>query len=457
MRSISWLLAAVLILSIIPECIAQPADSGVVALTEWPAAAQEPYEHGRAYPFDLLPFIDSLSVDYRYGVADDRPRMHFVLSWLPGTEGILNRERVSYDRLPGDIRIERLHLHADVLVDGRAATELQVRVDSLMLPPRPASYAFTADSLDWATLFSETPADSARRYFEEGFRLANLRIDHIAFAVFEPRPQPRSGDGERRPPPPPRVDVYPVDIHIHAGWFFPGGRDDDDAYKSPRTERPRSGVTRTRSGDRASDGERTTSRSPGDTGRTSNDRSRGGTSGERDDEDDGDREARSDRDRSRSGERDDDEDEDDDTSLAPTAIGAAVAVGAIAVAGGTVGYYANTGDMPVGLQAGYVQPNGGAVLQAAVNRDVLTGGDEERLLAKIIGFGDLFDLPVQPALGAGVLVTALGDDVDIQPTFSLGLVANLGRVVLMAGYDVQTEGLDVGLAVNFRYRSRTER
>ncbi|NBB87675.1 MAG: hypothetical protein GVY12_15820, partial [Bacteroidetes bacterium] len=114
-RYITVFVVALLVGTGAPNVLAQSPpsampDSGAVALTDWPAAAQEPVEPGREYPFELLPFIDALSVDYRYGVVGDQPQMRFTLSWLPGTEGILERERVSYDRLPEDIRIERLHL-----------------------------------------------------------------------------------------------------------------------------------------------------------------------------------------------------------------------------------------------------------------------------------------------------------------------------------------------------------
>jgi hypothetical protein len=216
-------------------------------------------------------------------------------------------------------------------------------------------------------------------------------------------------------------------------------------------------VTRTRDDrdDDARDGTRTVTREPGDTGRDANDRSRSGASGEQADEDDDDREGRGGWERFLSGKGDDDDEEDeeeDETSLAPAAIGAAVAVGALVFVGGTVGLYGNSGDLPIGLQAGYVRPNGGVVLQAAVNDEVLTDGDEERLVAKVTGFRNLFDAPVQPAVGLGVLATAQGDEYSVEPTFSLGLVANLGRVLLMTGYDVQARGVDFGLAFNLRYR-----
>jgi hypothetical protein len=130
-------------------------------------------------------------------------------------------------------------------------------------------------------------------------------------------------------------------------------------------------------------------------------------------------------------------------------------VGLVAVAGGTVGLYGR-GDTPIGLAAGYTRPEGGIQLHAAVNGAVLEGDSGQKLTVKALGFYDVFASRVQPAVGLGVQVDPDREG-DVEPSVSLGLAANLGRVVIFGGVDVVQETPEVGLAYNFRYgRSRAD-
>ena len=132
----------------------------------------------------------------------------------------------------------------------------------------------------------------------------------------------------------------------------------------------------------------------------------------------------------------------------------AAAVGLLAVAGGTVGYYGNA-EMPLGLTSGLVRPKGGVLLQVAVNTAVLGADDEpEKLLGKVMGFYGVANLPIQPALGLGVMAEENGDDLDLTPSLSLGAVGNFGRLILFGGYDFAADGVDFGFAFNFRGRPR---
>jgi hypothetical protein len=124
-------------------------------------------------------------------------------------------------------------------------------------------------------------------------------------------------------------------------------------------------------------------------------------------------------------------------------------VGLVAVAGGTVGLYGR-GDTPIGLAAGYTRPGGGVQMHAAVNGAVIEGDPGQKLTVKAFGFYDVFSSRVQPAAGLGVQVDPSREG-DVEPSVSLGLAANFGRVVLFGGVDVVQETPEVGLAYNFRY------
>ena len=126
-------------------------------------------------------------------------------------------------------------------------------------------------------------------------------------------------------------------------------------------------------------------------------------------------------------------------------------VGAAAIIGGTVGVH-GTGRTPLGLTAGFVRPSGGALVQASINTAVLDADGRQHLEAKLVGFYDVFGGPVQPALGLGAMATAQGDDTDVEPSVFVGLAGNLGRVVLMGGYDVVQGTPEFGLAINFKFR-----
>ncbi|MFK7847962.1 MAG: hypothetical protein AB8G77_21930 [Rhodothermales bacterium] len=67
-------------------------------------------------------------------------------------------------------------------------------------------------------------------------------------------------------------------------------------------------------------------------------------------------------------------------------------------------------------------------------------------------FYDVFNALIQPAVGFGVLVSQQNNEVEYEPSISLGLAGNFGSVVLLSGYDVLAGGLDVGIAYNFRAR-----
>lgn len=423
---------------------ATPRGSGTAVLAGWPDDLKAVAEDFAADDYQLLPRLDALTLDYRYAAGPEGAQMSFVIAWAPGEEGLYDGSVRPYEALPSDIRMGAVELLADVVVDGRAVAEMIVAVDSMALGPHPSVYAFEVENLAYDTVFLDTPAEVARRYFEARFELRNLRVNRIAFASYGEE-LPRAPDLTRKEPPrsdPPRSypprSVYEPRVGVSIGWrigprpyYVDGPR---------RTERPRGDAV----GRTAEDGERHAAPERGErTGaeERDDDRARDGAVA---------RTGKSER--SRKGKKKDDDDEDEDT-LVPASVVALAAVGAVAVAGGTVGYH-GTGRTPLGLTAGWARPGGGALLQASVNDAVLGAEGTQHLEGKLLGFVDAFDAPVQPAVGLGALATAEGNETTVEPGLMLGAVGNLGRVLVIGGYDVLRQAPEFGVAVNFRFKPR---
>jgi len=431
--------------------------SGEVVLTNWPGALLEKGEDLAPFgELDVMPFLDTLALQYWYGVDGARPAMSFMLSWTPGDEGIVHGRRVPAHSLPRDIRLTTLDLRADVYVAGRRVTGLLLSVDSMALRASPYVYPFDGIELTWDSLFTEGTGADAHRYFSEGFELRNPEIVRIGFEVFRDE---RPLAVRTHPPRPIPVDVYYPDPDI---WIVIRG----DGYRPPPhiatgPRRPRRGAvgrrgerpTRTTRGKpRASDGKsRPTRGKPGASGDKPRATDKGRTKAGRDD---------TARDGSRGSildtigkakKKKDDDDDDDDEQLLPAAIAGAAAVGLVAFAGGTIGYFGNTAHAPLGLSSGFVRPKWGMLIQVAVNDAVLgVSNDPERLTANLFTFIDLFDAEIQPGFGAGVWAEEHGDDIRYRPSFSLGAVGRFGPVVLQGGYDLVEGGTQFGVAYSFR-------
>jgi hypothetical protein len=134
-------------------------------------------------------------------------------------------------------------------------------------------------------------------------------------------------------------------------------------------------------------------------------------------------------------------------------VAGAAAVGLVAFAGGTIGYYGDIDRAPIGLGSGFIRPQGGMLIRVAVNRAVLGAGDEpERLAGNLFGYYRFFEAPVQPALSVGIWAEEHGDDIEIKPTLSVGAVGLLGPVLLQGGYDLAEGSFQFGVAFNFRHR-----
>lgn len=413
--------------------------SGTAYLTDWPddlRAAAGRFETDR----QLLPKVDTLALEYRYARGERGADMSFVLSWRPGAEGLYEGVIRSYEALPPDVRMVAVELQADVVVASRSVADIVVAVDSMALAPHPSVYAFEVTDLAYDTVFLDTPADSAHAYFDAGFTLQDVRVRRIAFvsgaAHQEQRAQPPPR-ARRRPPTYSEPSVFVPDVHVVIGWRIGPRPYFVDRRDARRVRQPRGEDIGRTSGE-------------GDEGRGGE--GRRGEHTERGDESDEESETGRSSGRGNQGSRGrDDDDDDDDDSLLPAGAVALAGVGIAAIAGGTIGYH-GTGNAPLGLMAGWVMPKGGTLLQASINSAVLTDDHPQHLVVKGVGFYDVFDAPVQPAVGIGAIATAIGDDTTVDPSLSLGLVGNFGRVVLHGGYDVIEQEAEFGIGINFRYK-----
>ena len=417
---------------------------GTAVLDGWPRSLPTLLdEMGQDAPY-LLPRIDSMALDYRYAATDTTSRWSFVLSWRPAERVLYEGEVLPWRERPAGIRMTNVELRANVRVDGEKRAEMIIGVDSMALRPVPDRFAFNVTVSHERVFLNASPTE-ARRILSEGATLSGLVVERMGFASDAADRSPRTGDRdarERRPEPSRSPSVYRPRSRIYIGWrvaprpYYVGGRDEDD----DRTRRPR-GETVGRS---TADGDR--SGTTGRGGRTEGRRGAGDDSGE-EGEDEADTEGRSRVEEIFSD--DDDEEDDDDTDLGIPALGAAAAVGIVAFAGGTAGLYGR-GDTPIGVASGYTHPRGGVQLQAAVNRAVLEDGPDQRLSVRALGFYDVFESRVQPALGLGAHIDPQAGR-DWDPVVSAGAVGNLGRVVLYGGLDVVHGTPEIGIAYNFRY------
>lgn len=451
MRRMTHCLVAVVVFGLLhtaPVAAQSGSGGGTVTLSGWPEDLQAP---SGAFATDrqLLPRLDTLALQYRYAAAPGGAQMSFVLAWRPGAQARYRGNVTAYQDLPPDVRMVAVELQAQVMVDGQAVADIVVAVDSMALAPHPSVYAFEVTDIPYETVFLDTSADSARAYFERGFTLRNMEVQRIGFAPMDaPATARASEDDEAEAPaderterrPPPHWSVYSPRVNIIVGWRMGPDRYYIDGGGTRRAVQPRTDAEG-RSGTGESAGRR--DQPDRDTGAAGNDDS--GDSSGSDERTTGRGE--------QSSRGDDDDEDDDDDSLVPASAAAFAAVGIAAFAGGSVGYY-GTGRTPIGLMAGWTMPRGGTLLQAGINSAVLgSGNDPQHLTVKGFGFYDVFGARVQPAVGAGAVATAIGDETTLDPSLSFGLVGNFGRVLLMGGYDVVEQTPEFGLVINFRYRS----
>ncbi|WP_143815311.1 hypothetical protein [Longibacter salinarum] len=433
---------------------AQVDGSGTAILADWPPSLPDLIQRmGRRAP-RLLPKIDTLSIDYDYVTGEDMVDMRFGIQWQAGESVLYEGSVVTRREGPRDIRMSSFEIILDVVKGGQKVAETVVAVDSMALPQAPGYYEFSVQ-VPYERVFLDSDAQEAELYLRQGVTFERPLIEVVGFREYR-NGQPygavqtsrQDREPQARPAPgadPPRV-VYRPGTRVLIGWrvgpqpYYVGpsqtrrtiadSEDDRVVSRAGDAERTGRAATAGRSNGAADNG-------AGRTGRTSGTAS-SGDDGKATDADEKDT----------SSGRDDDDDDDD---LATAALGAAAVVAGVAYFGGTVGIY-GTGETPLGLTAGVTKPRGGVHLQAAVNSEVIEQEGVQRLNAKLMGFYDVVGTsPVQPAAAVGVQAVAIGDNTEIKPAVSLGLVLNTGRFVVFSGYDMVRTTPEISLTYNFRY------
>ncbi|MEX2399266.1 MAG: hypothetical protein WD423_00750, partial [Rhodothermales bacterium] len=180
-----WLCAAWLVLAM-DAAMASSAygqddgGAGTAVLAGWPEQhVREDLSH------DLLPFIDSLFVDYRYGMNGERPSLSITLEWIPDGAAVYGGARRDLSDLNADVRMVAIELSADVISDGRVVGEFNLVVDSMMAGPIPDAVEVLLPDLTWDNVFVDMPGEEARFVFEQGFELRDAEIEGVAFGAFE--------------------------------------------------------------------------------------------------------------------------------------------------------------------------------------------------------------------------------------------------------------------------------
>jgi len=398
----------------------------VATLVDWPASLPQLLrEMGTKAPY-LLPRIDSLALEYRYASNDSTSQWSFVLGWQPDHRVLYEGDILPAEEGPTDVRMANVELRVEVQVNGESIGDMIVAVDSMALRPLPSIYSFEV-TVGHDRVFLDATPEEARRALAEGVTLDSLVVERMGFtsAATSTSERRRPDVKERRPAPRRGPSVYEPRTRIFIGW-----RVAPRPYYVFVDEGKRTVQTRDVSDENVGRG----ATADGDS------RARAARRGEGAEEEDETR---------RRSDDEDEEEEEDEPSLRGPALGAVAAIGLVAYAGGTVGLYGR-GDTPIGLAAGYTHPRGGLQLHAAVNGAVIEGESGQKLTLKTLGFYDVFDARIQPAVGLGVQIDPQREG-DVVPSVSLGLAGNFGRVVVFGGVDVVQATPEVGIAYNFRY------
>lgn len=399
---------------------------GTVALTEWPASLGRLLsEMGKNAPY-LLPKVDSLALDYRYAATDSTSQWSFVLGWQPGDRVLYEGDVLSRQSAPANLQMVNVELRVQVRAEGTEGAEMIVAVDSMRLSPYPSIYSFEV-TVPHNRVFLNTSAGEARRMFATGVTLDRLVVERMGFVVNRSNSTSEaSSRPDRRFRSPSRSRLHGPQAQISVGWGVSSGS--GSAEETEGSVRPRTGTVGRAVA--ARDGQ---TWPPDDS--HSNEEAQSGS------------EQRS---RKTS---DDEDDENENPTLRLPALAAIATVGFMAYAGGTIGMY-GTGHTPIGVSAGYRNPEGGMQLQAAVNGSVISGETAQKLTVKGLGFYDLFSTRLQPSLGLGFQIdpTAPGN---FRSSLSFGFATDIERLLVLGGFDVVQRTPELAIVYKFRDASGT--
>ncbi|WP_243665205.1 hypothetical protein [Rhodothermus marinus] len=115
---------------------------GTLRIVDWPASEAELAqvvgdETGPWSRIEVLPFLDSLVLGYRYEVVGDTVYAGFTLAWRPATWGLYRGHRVLWDQMPDSVQLQAMHVRIRFAAGGRPVTTWPLRFDSLALDRGP--------------------------------------------------------------------------------------------------------------------------------------------------------------------------------------------------------------------------------------------------------------------------------------------------------------------------------
>jgi len=391
---------------------------GTLRIVDWPASEAELArivgdEVGPWSRIEVLPFLDSLVLGYRYEVVADTVYAGFTLVWYPATWGLYRGHRVLWDQMPDSVQLQAMHVRIRFAVGGRPVTSWPLRFDSLALGPWPevfesATYAFPIEEV-----FGPVPRDSLAAWLQAGLAPDSLSLEWIAFSVAE--------DGRltarsivRARPGPPFIDViFDPEVIVVEGAGKRGGT---TVGRKPR----RTGRSATRT--RATEGRRS--------GRSSG---RGWSrGGEKDEKDKGD---------------------EKHETLLPAALAGVAVVAIVAVAGGGFGYSGNLKRTPIGVTGGVLRPDWGVLLQVSMNEAVMERSrtEPEELAVRLLGFSGWLTGRLQPALALGLRWREHRGRRTTHPVMVPAVVFRADPIVLIGGVDLVGGGPELGVVLNLRW------
>lgn len=185
--------------------------AGSVQQHNWPLSTHaNPPRESHWRQFDVLPFIDRLTLNYRMVQGAEQPDVQLGLSWVPGQEAVVAGRRGPYARLPEGIALVAFELRADVVVNGQVRGEFVVQVDSARLQAQDT--LFFAPEATWDALFAGRSAEEAREIVQQGAHLERLRLVRAAFAVYD------VVGADRRLSSRPRGTVYRDEAYVDVSW-----------------------------------------------------------------------------------------------------------------------------------------------------------------------------------------------------------------------------------------------
>jgi hypothetical protein len=393
---------------------AQSIQEGVLRLVNWPASeddltqifARDPKAWAQV---DVLPFLDTLLIGYRYWVRGDSVYASFSLAWHPSLWGLYKGRRVLRAQLPEEVRLERLDVRLGFSVMGRQVATWPVRFDSLELGPWPDVFTSATQAFPVEEVLEAIEPDSLQRWLQAGLCLDTLMLESLSFSANEEGKT--SWTTVRAYPRPPFIEVWEPDVVVVV--TEEAGKNGASVLQGrPRSTGRRAAVRKERPG-----------------------REAGSQRGDR---------------LPRKGEED--EEDQKEATLLPAALAGIAAVGLVAIVGGGIGYAGNLKQAPIGFSSGVVRSGWGMLLAVSCNAALLKRSrtEPEVLSLRFMGFGGARTHRWQLGGALGVRWEERNGRYATYPILAPVLVWRADPLLLIGGFDAIGGGVELSLVLNLQ-------